>query len=330
MKKLSIIPFILMSLVALPSWGETKDDLVERDGIYYKKFTDEPFTGELTGQYQGRFENGLRKGPWVFYHDNGQLAEKGEYNKTGELDGFWVRYGEDGQVIERSNYKNGILDGPYVFIDGENHIITNYRNNLEDGRYQYFVNGQLSEKGEYKNGKKDGHWVHYHENGQLESKGSYKIDERHDRWVFYDADGNLNTKRSGVYKNGVKIGDVALSETAERFLDFRVVSCRNSLGGATTELGVKNRNERTIDKVVIDYNVFDGNNKIFTSKGSFFSGIRQGKTVVDRGLFIDSISCNEISSIEVVSAECRFAGEKTDFDCFDAIRPRSGALRIRK
>lgn len=121
-----------------------------------------------------------------------------------------------------------------------------------------------------------------------------------------------------------------MSETAERFLDFRVVSCRNSLGGATTELGVKNRNERTIDTVIIDYNVLDGNNKIFTSKDWFFSGIRQGKTVVDRVLFIDSISCNEISSIEVVSAECRFAGEKTDFDCFDAIRPRSGALRIRK
>jgi hypothetical protein len=31
------------------------DDLVENpsDGLYYKKFTDVPFTGEVTGQEQG-------------------------------------------------------------------------------------------------------------------------------------------------------------------------------------------------------------------------------------------------------------------------------------
>ena len=61
MKKLSIIPFILMSLVALPSWSETMDDLVERDGIYYKRFSDEPFTGEVEGGLQGSMENGKSK-----------------------------------------------------------------------------------------------------------------------------------------------------------------------------------------------------------------------------------------------------------------------------
>ena len=96
------------------------------------------------------------------------------------------------------------------------------------------------------------------------------------------------------------------------------------------EVGVKNRNERTIDSVWIDYNVYDEYNKIFTSDGWTFKGIRQGKTVVDRVIFIDSLSCDEISAIEVVSAECRFAGEKRGFDCFDAIRPRSGALRVRE
>ena len=34
------------------------DDLVERDGLFYKKFTDVPFTGEVTGQKQGRLKNG--------------------------------------------------------------------------------------------------------------------------------------------------------------------------------------------------------------------------------------------------------------------------------
>ena len=49
MRTLFIIPLVLMSLLSLPSWGLTMDDLVEREGIYYKKFTDVPFTGEIDG-----------------------------------------------------------------------------------------------------------------------------------------------------------------------------------------------------------------------------------------------------------------------------------------
>ena len=47
MKTLFIIPLVLMSLVSSPSWGLSMDDLVERDGLYYKKFTDVPFIVEI-------------------------------------------------------------------------------------------------------------------------------------------------------------------------------------------------------------------------------------------------------------------------------------------
>ncbi len=39
------------------------DDLVERDGLFYKKFTDVPFTGEE----QKEFENGEKDDPQVSY-----------------------------------------------------------------------------------------------------------------------------------------------------------------------------------------------------------------------------------------------------------------------
>ena len=56
------------------------DDLVERDGLYYKKFTDVPFTGEITDKTaQGTFRNGKKEGPWVYYLPDGQLREKGTY-----------------------------------------------------------------------------------------------------------------------------------------------------------------------------------------------------------------------------------------------------------
>ena len=40
---------ILLSL-SIPSLGETWGDLVEREGLFYKKFTDVPFTGEVEGK----------------------------------------------------------------------------------------------------------------------------------------------------------------------------------------------------------------------------------------------------------------------------------------
>ena len=74
-----------MSLVSFPSWGLTMDDLVERDDLYYKKFTDVPFTGEIDeGLKRGNFKNGRKEGPWIGYHENGQLHYKGEY-KNGKL-----------------------------------------------------------------------------------------------------------------------------------------------------------------------------------------------------------------------------------------------------
>ena len=83
------------------------DDLVERDGLYYKKFTDVPFTGKITGKTQGLFKNGRKHGLWVGYHDNGQLGYKGTY-KNGKLDGPWVYYHDDRQLKYKATFKNGV------------------------------------------------------------------------------------------------------------------------------------------------------------------------------------------------------------------------------
>ena len=55
------------------------DDLVEREGLLYRESTDVQFTGEVTGKQQGKLKDGKKEGPWVGYHDNGQLREKGTF-----------------------------------------------------------------------------------------------------------------------------------------------------------------------------------------------------------------------------------------------------------
>ena len=44
------------------------------------------------------YKDGKKHGPWVYYHDNGQLSSKGTY-KDGEEVGPWVHYSSDGSEV---------------------------------------------------------------------------------------------------------------------------------------------------------------------------------------------------------------------------------------
>ena len=105
-----VLMVLLFPALAL---GETMDDLVKRDDLYYKKFTDVPFTGKITGNTQGTFKDGKPHGPWVNYWDNGQLRYEGTY-KDGKHDGPWVRYYDNGQLFSKGTYKDGKKEGPWV------------------------------------------------------------------------------------------------------------------------------------------------------------------------------------------------------------------------
>ena len=108
-----ILAPILFLVLLFPSLAQgeevSHDDLVWRDGLFYKKFTDVPFTGQVMGKKeQGSFKKGKREGPWVRYHDSGRIRDKGDF-KNGTSDGPWVRYKRDGTVDEEitGTYKDG-------------------------------------------------------------------------------------------------------------------------------------------------------------------------------------------------------------------------------
>ena len=85
-----ILASLVLMVLLLPALalGETMDDLVKRDGLYYKNFTDVPFTGKITGRAQGVFRNGKREGPWVSYNKNGTVNEEhtGTYKNDVKVD----------------------------------------------------------------------------------------------------------------------------------------------------------------------------------------------------------------------------------------------------
>jgi hypothetical protein len=129
--------------------GETMDDLVKRDGIYYKKFNPVkrsilllirkpghqavPFTGTVTGMTEGAFSNGKKDGPWVYNQKNKNrifVLKKGTY-KDGKKEGPWREYYENSRGFDLSwitqtsksylrkkmTYKDGKLDGPLFEYD---------------------------------------------------------------------------------------------------------------------------------------------------------------------------------------------------------------------
>ena len=82
MEKYTIIAIIVAFMIFFPPntvTSETMGDLVKRKGLYYKKYSNIPFTGNFTGFLRGSFKDGKREGYWVRYCDNGQLAYKGNF-----------------------------------------------------------------------------------------------------------------------------------------------------------------------------------------------------------------------------------------------------------
>ena len=105
----TLLTILFISLLSTPSWSQILDDLVQREGIYYQKFTDFPFTGEVTGDAHGSLKNGQKDGAWVHFDENGQLNFKGNY-KNGKTEGAWVKYMPDGTVWKEytGTFKNGV------------------------------------------------------------------------------------------------------------------------------------------------------------------------------------------------------------------------------
>ena len=145
--------FLIISIffISSPSWSETVtiDDLKEKNGFYYKKFSIFSPLNFLFG-FTGIVES---------YYENGNLRNKVNY-KDGEPKGLIEWYYENGQLEKKGNYKEGLR---------------------EDGLWEfYYKDGQLSYKYNYKDGKKDGVWVNFNQDGSLKKTETWKDGEKID------------------------------------------------------------------------------------------------------------------------------------------------------
>jgi hypothetical protein len=111
--------------------SETMEDMVKRHSLYYKKFTNVPFTGKITGRVQSYLKNGKWDGPYVEYWKNGQLKKNTTY-VNGKRHGPYVIYWGNGEIYWKTTLVNGKRHGPYI---------------------EYNKDGTIKEKGRYENDK---------------------------------------------------------------------------------------------------------------------------------------------------------------------------------
>ena len=128
----TLLTILFISLLSSPSWSATIDDLVQREGIYYEKFTDVPFNGKLIGGIQGSFKNGKREGAWVWYYSNGQVMSK-SFLKNGLAQGTGVTYYRNGQLHNKVNYKNDKKEGDFVWYYEDGTVVKENTGIFKDG-----------------------------------------------------------------------------------------------------------------------------------------------------------------------------------------------------
>jgi len=158
---------MFLALAVSPVQAVTMSDLVQRDGLFFEKFSDVPFTGSVEGKnvsggtafpgyVKGEIVEGVEQGTWRGYHDNGQLLFRGDL-KDGKRAGEWVYYSADGTMLEKGRYKDDLRNGVWS---------------------SYYKSGQIKSKGIFDQGVQTGIWELYSKSGDLDFKGDIKVRKR--------------------------------------------------------------------------------------------------------------------------------------------------------
>jgi antitoxin component YwqK of YwqJK toxin-antitoxin module len=189
-------------------------------------------------------ENGVKKGVWKYYYNNGTLksiedestGEVHSYSPEGELRfHYFVKDGQAnsevkifdpcGQVREKLMYQMGKRSGPGTayYTNGKIEATYTFKDDVFDGEYvSYYPDGTLKSKSVYKAGKLHGPYAEYYINGAPQASGNYENGEAAGTWEYFYMNGRL--ERKGTFTAGLAQGtwlyyDVRGNLTEERPFD---------------------------------------------------------------------------------------------------------------
>jgi uncharacterized protein len=211
--------------------------------------------GKMVDGYQLYYKNGnlygfgpynpaddKKTGKWEFYHNNGRLLAKGNFDSGGKQTGEWKfyytngklkkisnfsadtengafkLYHRNGNIVESGTFANGKLNGEIksFTIYGGLEELHNFKDGIHQGKYEeYHLNGKLKFAANYTNDKFNGTYKSYHPDGKIYVEGNVKDDLKEGTFTAHYRNGQMQLKKSyllnkenGAYvkhfKNGKK------------------------------------------------------------------------------------------------------------------------------
>lgn len=258
--------------------------------------------GNLTkAEKINRYDNGGNKrGTWMLFHPNGQLAEEGNFMNN-KRNGIFKFYDRKGDLLRLEKYRDGelvtdteeavVLDLRNTYYhDGSIRSSGGYVDGKKEGTHRiYNPDGTLSGGELYKGGIKvgeglvdaqgryQGQWKLYHDSGELRAEGAYENSNRTGDWIFYHKNGKVEHR--GKYVNGLphglwkwfyENGNLRREETYKRGKEEGIVTEYNEEG----EIMIQGNYEGGLREGEWFYHVGDQ-----IEKGKFRDGERTGTWV---------------------------------------------------
>lgn len=159
--------------------GSIKWDCYYEDGKMHGQQT-QLFISNMHGYYvkTSNYEHGLLVGDYSEVYQNGEIKEKGQYDKNGKKTGVWEKREEDGLIIDQSEYKNGERNGKRKSFFNDNTVskIQTYKDDKLNGittEYNYKTHN-LERETTYVDGREEGPFKVYYEDGKtIKIQGEY-------------------------------------------------------------------------------------------------------------------------------------------------------------
>ena len=88
----------------------TIESILKKEGKYFKASKGYKLVKYPSNviKEEGFYENSMKQGFWVYYHNNGEAKEEGIYY-MGEKNEIWSEYTKDGNLIRESEWFDGFL-----------------------------------------------------------------------------------------------------------------------------------------------------------------------------------------------------------------------------
>ena len=202
----------------------SKTDLVVRDGIFYFKDSDIPYSGKVIYEknayinQSGELKNGKKVGLWIDRYSKSGILERERFYENGKIkDGLRKNYHWNGRLWNRGNYTNGKMNGLWEeFYDSG---LPAYRvmkvNGKAEGLAESFhKNGQIHYAHKYIEGiEEDGLSSYFFDNGQLKRQGNIKDGKKEGIWEYFNKDGSL--KKAITFENVKVIGSFTPSKNTK-------------------------------------------------------------------------------------------------------------------